>query len=1344
MSRKSKSSTDLPEEETKNNSNIKMPLMSGLSHSNIPNYESSFSSSHSSSTMASLWDAQLQNPVARSNEEKKKAEHEDQALKLSPDTAQYPDMHRYLKEAINSEFTYTDILKHDEGETKVLGDLFEIFKQEIHQDNKEEGQIDHPNPGCSQIKRLYYPWMKWSWVDQLAEKILQWPLLWLADFHLETKEKWRPISKEERSILLSNVRGLKKTNFVRGFVKGIDFSLFTSVHYFVYMMLAYRFISYFQPELAGFIEFKDIFRNSEQRGIDSLVRTLAKIDSRWLKLILTTPLIIGVLKGLWSTRQVGDITARKVIAKGVELKKIEATNIIARDMKISEIKSSLGGVEVKSMRARGFTSSEVTMDEEKLTANEITAHNMDAKKLSSDTGIIDHMIILEMTNLEGKTTVTGTEIKGVNAKGVTAEEVKLAGSGFVAKSLHAEHMQIGEMIGTEMQMEASELGKTVLVVKKHIEEPGGFFRDVFQEYVPIISNLFSLSGKIQKLEYAVRWDGRLTVENRKQAFQTISRVAKKGKKVAQLNAMESLAKIAHGIGFKELSRLKKAGYSSETLALILYTKAKALVDLRLLAEVAILDEKKEDNEIQQESKGICEKAKGFSKFVNAMPRRIYAYYLLWWLGHPNAWWYHPLFFLYKAAKLSLELYFLSKIVESIQQAINCPDKLGFELGFGYPEWATEFTVDCFYQLIENEFRTINLSDPVDQLVEQISLFRLTELTQLKLSYRNLTGDEMVKILVAIEARGAKLTILKIYDNFADADMMSLASYLKTSKIPVIRLGCQDNIFPGGTELTNQGLQYLVNVLPDTQIKQLVLCFPNIDSTGIIPLANQLNTTKVNQFFLLSSNIDDNGSQSLAEAFGSMSLLYQIILTSPKIGDGTIHALAGVVKNNPLLTGLWITGDFITDEGADYFAQMIQNSLLNVIGLEGINITDSGVVALTNSLQTLPALTNSLSIGSQCGEQGIIALSQKLNQTKFWALRLLGNSFTSVSMQVFSTALPFTVISELQLIDQRFNNETTTQFAYGISSSLITTLIFDNSEFNGSIPILAASIKKLKRLQFHLCNLTSDDVIALASYLPESAIEELYLPINEIGDAGIIALARVLPRTSILILSLTSNQITDVGAQALYNVYRSTSLRALFLDHNNVSSQLLSEIESIQWQAYCQDQLCHANAQYNGYAAVLTSDEPSPRRRHPSDRERNRLRPSLRYDIFNSDISLTHITGFYDTNFFSRPLLPELPSSNSSELPAESLLAPATTGAMIVGVVGLGLLLYQNVTVVRTVVNATCQVLQSCIKKAGDSLKTASNFYSFHSPLKRATCTTLHTSSHSSSFQVRDTCKTGLR
>ncbi len=1281
---KSASSSDLPLEDIKNKPKLNTPLLSGSFDSDRPNYES-----NSPNPTVSLQQASKKNTATITLEWKTQSSSPHQTLDRLPNIVQeehqYPDMHRYITKN-KLEFTYDDILKHDEDETKILGDLFDIFKQEIHQENKEQ------NSNYSRIKKLYYPWMKWSWVDQLAEKILQSLIIWPTDLHSETKEKCKPVWKEERSILLSTVQGLEKANFVRGFVQGIELGLFKSVHYFIYAMLAYRFVSYFQSELVGFFEFKDIFNDSEQKGIDSFVRSLAKIDSIWLKLVLTTPLIIGFLKGLANINILGesDITMDRMMARKVTIKGIDANNIAGQNTYLEEIGPSSNEFAIEGLYTgeEDNRTSEIKMDEEeKVTVTKAKLKEMKADKLSSSAvTTFDEMTSINI-EYEQEMTDTGMEMKAVKAKEVEAKKVNIAKGKLIAKSLTAKEMKMDKMSGS-IEIVASKLKKIEFSAEEHIVEPGGFFRDVFQESVPVVSSLFSLSSNLQKLEFAVRWDGRLTVENRERAFEVIRNIAKNGKKVTQLNAMESLAKIAHGVGFKDLPRLKKAGYLSATLSLILYTKARALADLRFLTEAMTLDEKKEHDELKQTSKSIYEKAKDISKFMNIIPRRIYAYYLLWWLGHPMIWWNRPLFLSLKGAKLGLELYFLSKIIESIKEAINCPDKLGFELGFGYPEWATEFTVDCFYQLIENEFRTINLSDPVDQLVEQISLFHLTDLTQLKLSYRNLTGDEMVKILVAIEARGAKLAILKIYDNFADTDMKSLASYLKTSKIPTIRLGCQDNIFPGGTELTNQGLQYLIDVLPDTQIKQLVLCFPNIDSTGIIPLANQLNTTKVNQFFLLSSNIDDEGSQFLAPAFMSMPLLYQIILTSPKIGDGTIQALSSVVKKNPLLKGLWVTGDLITDIGAEDFAQMIQNSFLNVIGLESNNITDQGVVALTNSLQALPSLTNSLSIGSQCGEQGIIALAQQLNRTNFWALRLIGNSFTSVSMQAFSTALPSTIISELQLIGQQFNNQTMAQLAHGINSSLITILILDNCEFSGSISILASNIQKLKALQLHFCNLTSNDVIILASYLPGSTIEGLYLPDNKIGDAGIIALADALPHTKISILSLTSNNISDIGARALYNVYRSTRLQALFLDHNNVSSQLLSEIESIQWQAYCQDQLCHANIQYNNRGNGLQSQQLP---------KRNAL-------LHDEDL-LNHI--YWPSTVEALPFQFASTLQNTTNEFVPSNLTPSTIGGAILGIVGFGILLYKNSTWIQFFTNMGSRFFQQCWNGKKTGKETAS-------------------------------------
>ncbi len=584
------------------------------------------------------------------------------------------------------------------------------------------------------------------------------------------------------------------------------------------------------------------------------------------------------------------------------------------------------------------------------------------------------------------------------------------------------------------------------------------------------------------------------------------------------------------------------------------------------------------------------------------------------------------------------------------------------------------------------------------------------------------------------------------------------NYLKTSQINTIELGCEDPIYPGGEGLTSQGLQYLTNVLPDMQLTLFKICFPNVDNSGIIALAKQLNKTKINRFYIDSANIDDTAGQIVAQTLAEMPIK-RTLLTGSRLGDETVRALTSLIQNNPVLTELWIEGDLITDQGAAYFAQMIQHSNLDTVGLQSSQITDSGMISLTDSLKALPSLTNAFAIASQSGEQGIIALAQQLNQTNFWAFELIGygNLLTVNSMRALSSAWPLTQITVFWLQGYQLNNETLTLCADGIRFSFITALVFDHIALIDSVLPLGPGIRELEALQFSSCNLTDDDLIALALYLPGSAIQQLDLPDNNIGDRGVLALTQVLPFTNVTTLSLINNNITDTGAQALADVYASTRLSGLWLFGNNVSSSLLAQIESFQWQRYCQDQLCHANTRYNGYTATLTSGEPSPMRRRPSSHGRNNhLKPSRRYGVFDSDVkresskkitwgagssieviendplaattdtTSDHSTGFHTTESLSPWTPPALSSPSSSEAPAESLLTPATAGAIIVGMVGLSLLLYKNVTMVRTVVNAGCQVLQSCFDRTRDSLKTATNFYSFHSPFKIRTRTVPHT------------------
>ncbi|MBS0351353.1 MAG: hypothetical protein JSR33_09240 [Proteobacteria bacterium] len=144
-------------------------------------------------------------------------------------------------------------------------------------------------------------------MDHALEKLLQWPLLSIGDLGLATKDSiWRRVSPAERSILLKTTWGLMKAYAVQGFVRGFELGLFTSIHFFIYSMLCYRLVKLIQTGSTSLDEFRASFIGSDQKGIDSLVRLLAGLEARWLRLILISPFIFGGLQGissLWGARR---------------------------------------------------------------------------------------------------------------------------------------------------------------------------------------------------------------------------------------------------------------------------------------------------------------------------------------------------------------------------------------------------------------------------------------------------------------------------------------------------------------------------------------------------------------------------------------------------------------------------------------------------------------------------------------------------------------------------------------------------------------------------------------------------------------------------------------------------------------------------------------------------------------------------------------------------------------------------------------------------------------------------------------------------------------------------------
>ena len=177
------------------------------------------------------------------------------------------------------------------------------------QEQLESAEI--PGAAFRQVYRQEFSrlsWWKWSSFDHLIEKQLQWPLLSHRDMGIRDLQRCEyRLRPQERSLLLNTTWGLVKAYAVRGWVQGVEVSLLESTHYFIYAMLAYRLAELLQTGYTQFNDFQDIFRSSSQKGIDSLVQSLAKIDATWLKLILAAPFLVGALQSfatMWSARPI--------------------------------------------------------------------------------------------------------------------------------------------------------------------------------------------------------------------------------------------------------------------------------------------------------------------------------------------------------------------------------------------------------------------------------------------------------------------------------------------------------------------------------------------------------------------------------------------------------------------------------------------------------------------------------------------------------------------------------------------------------------------------------------------------------------------------------------------------------------------------------------------------------------------------------------------------------------------------------------------------------------------------------------------------------------------------------
>lgn len=150
-------------------------------------------------------------------------------------------------------------------------------------------------------------WLRWATIDFLLERCCHYfavgwaalPPEPLGTKYICSDRVWL----SGRGIPIQNGVTLGKIFAIRSFLQGIEEIAFTALHSLIYGLLGYQFYLLGTTGKFNVIELFDSLTNSSSSGLLNIVQGLARVPSIYLKLVLASPFIWGVVRGLMSLPQ---------------------------------------------------------------------------------------------------------------------------------------------------------------------------------------------------------------------------------------------------------------------------------------------------------------------------------------------------------------------------------------------------------------------------------------------------------------------------------------------------------------------------------------------------------------------------------------------------------------------------------------------------------------------------------------------------------------------------------------------------------------------------------------------------------------------------------------------------------------------------------------------------------------------------------------------------------------------------------------------------------------------------------------------------------------------------------
>lgn len=561
----------------------------------------------------------------------------------------------------------------------------------------------------------------------------------------------------------------------------------------------------------------------------------------------------------------------------------------------------------------------------------------------------------------------------------------------------------------------------------------------------------------QLLPRLIIWDAHfaeMALEGRgimlEKIINTMTQAALHEKWYTQLNATNALAHLVYGVSLGDLVLEKKLGLPGEIILSHVQLKQQALRTIR-----QVLQER-------------------------AFPYRVHARYQLWKIGdYKTAGGWNIPIFLFKAGKLYLLVHFYKLLIETIIDAIRCPDKPGFQFGAGYAKWSSDYSQACFDELVK-QFNFFP-GQPASTLVDQIYKYHIQSPYLLDLSNKGVNASVVSKIIQGFYENEIVVNEIDLSGNLLNTpDDMST---LLPSLTGVLKL-----------DLSNNNLGYLntetINAFAENAIYLSRLSSLDLSNNNLFNIGNSSafaeNLTMLEKLEFLDVSINS------IEAFNTDS-------------TEVTMALANSLKSLTLLTYLNLGDICLGCSSSEEGVIAIGESLCYLSNLSSLDLSSNPLAGYYQN-GTIASITNCLT-----------------NLTKLNYLSMYGSDIGQHAIQndivnFLDSLLILTRLKYLSLGNNYINPTQDTHFWGGLGNlSCLTLLSLSGNGIGSNSSVTSSVASSLVSLE----NLTTLDISNTA--------------LNSADENAIFFLINQLPRlTSLISLNISLNDLDRNSTLLLFN------------------------------------------------------------------------------------------------------------------------------------------------------------------------------------------------------------------